>query len=228
MATLSQNTLSSIRPLAAPPRPREPAAQAPRAAVGLRRRLRRLRRRRAPRPAASPTTRRSTRSAARRGVRLDRPARARPRSRSRPSPRPSACTSWPSRTPCTRHQRPKLERYDDTLFMVLKTVTLRRARRADHRHRDVETGEVMAFVGPDFIVTVRHGEHCGLHRRAREAGGRPGAARARARRRAARDRRPHRRPVRRGHRRHRGRHRRDRGRGLRAALGAWTPSRSTS
>jgi magnesium transporter len=28
----------------------------------------------------------------------------------------------------------------------------------------VETGEVMVFLGPHFVVTVRHGEHGGLHR----------------------------------------------------------------
>ncbi len=60
------------------------------------------------------------------------------------------------------HQRPKLERYDDTLFMVLKTI-----RYVGHAHPSaeneiVETGEVMAFVGPDFVITVRHGEHSSL------------------------------------------------------------------
>ena len=48
--------------------------------------------------------------------------------------------------------------------MVLKTVTY-----VDHDEPTtatelIKTGEVMAFVGPDFIVTVRHGDHCGLHR----------------------------------------------------------------
>ena len=38
-----------------------------------------------------------------------------------PSPICSGCIHWPSRTRCT-HQRPKAERYDDTVFMVLKTV----------------------------------------------------------------------------------------------------------
>jgi magnesium transporter len=60
------------------------------------------------------------------------------------------------------HQRPKLEAYEDTLFAVVKTV-----------HYDdtlpggtaevVETGEVMVFVGHNFVITVRHGEHGGLH-----------------------------------------------------------------
>ncbi len=60
------------------------------------------------------------------------------------------------------HQRPKLERYDDMLFMVLKTVCYRGAERTGSENEIVETGEVMAFVGPDFVITVRHGEHTGL------------------------------------------------------------------
>ena len=50
------------------------------------------------------------------------------------------------------HQRPKLEVYGDTLFVVLKTV-----RYVEERH-DVETGEIMLFVNRDFVVSVRHGE----------------------------------------------------------------------
>jgi magnesium transporter len=58
------------------------------------------------------------------------------------------------------HQRPKLERYDDTLFMVLKTV---RYRGDDSPQEVVDTGEVMVFLGRDFVITVRHGEHTALH-----------------------------------------------------------------
>lgn len=50
------------------------------------------------------------------------------------------------------HQRPKLERYDDTLFVVLRP-----ARYLDVEER-VEFGEVHVFVGPDFVVTIRHAE----------------------------------------------------------------------
>jgi magnesium transporter len=60
------------------------------------------------------------------------------------------------------HQRPKLERYDDTLFMVLKTVRYCGSPR-DAATEVVETGEVMAFLGRDFVITVRHGDHSGLH-----------------------------------------------------------------
>jgi magnesium transporter len=59
------------------------------------------------------------------------------------------------------HQRPKLERYDETLFMVLKTV---RYCGGETSALDVvETGEVMVFLGRDFVITVRHGDHSGLH-----------------------------------------------------------------
>jgi magnesium transporter len=59
------------------------------------------------------------------------------------------------------HQRPKLDRYDESLFVVVKTVHYNTE--GDSPMTEVvETGEVMAFVGKDFIVTVRHGEHGGL------------------------------------------------------------------
>jgi magnesium transporter len=62
------------------------------------------------------------------------------------------------------HQRPKLERYDDTLFMVLKTVRYRGTEPGAGAVQEVvETGEVMCFLGRDFVITVRHGDHSGLH-----------------------------------------------------------------
>src|SRR6202171_3511187 len=60
------------------------------------------------------------------------------------------------------HQRPKLERYDKTLFLVLKTVNYVEHVSVALAREIVETGEVMIFVGADFVVTVRHGEHGGL------------------------------------------------------------------
>ena len=50
------------------------------------------------------------------------------------------------------HQRPKLERYDGTLFVVLRP-----ARYVDDTET-VEFGEVHVFVGEDFVVTGRHGK----------------------------------------------------------------------
>ena len=60
------------------------------------------------------------------------------------------------------HQRPKLERYDKTLFLVLKTVKYVEHESVAKARQIVETGEIMVFVGADFVVTVRHGEHGGL------------------------------------------------------------------
>ncbi len=60
------------------------------------------------------------------------------------------------------HQRPKLERYDDTLFLVLKTVNYVPHESAVLPGQIVETGEIMIFVSKNFVVTVRHGEHSGL------------------------------------------------------------------
>jgi magnesium transporter len=50
------------------------------------------------------------------------------------------------------HQRPKLERYGDTLFCVLRP-----ARYVDETET-VEFGEVHVFAGPQFVITVRHSE----------------------------------------------------------------------
>jgi magnesium transporter len=50
------------------------------------------------------------------------------------------------------HQRPKLERYDDTLFVVLHA-----ARYLDDVE-EVDFGELHLFVGPQFVITVRHGQ----------------------------------------------------------------------
>lgn len=60
------------------------------------------------------------------------------------------------------HQCPKLERYDNTLFLVLKTITYVELESVAKAREIVETGEIMIFVGPDFVVTVRHGDHGGL------------------------------------------------------------------
>jgi magnesium transporter len=60
------------------------------------------------------------------------------------------------------HQRPKLDRYDETLFFVLKTVNYVPHESVVLAREIVRTGEVMIFVGNDFVVTIRHGEHGGL------------------------------------------------------------------
>jgi magnesium transporter len=56
------------------------------------------------------------------------------------------------------HQRAKLERYGDTLFLVLRP-----ARYIDESET-VEFGEVHVFAGPQFVITVRHAEAPDLHK----------------------------------------------------------------
>jgi magnesium transporter len=60
------------------------------------------------------------------------------------------------------HQRPKVERYDDTLFAVFKTVRYVEHAELTATSEVVETGEIMVFTGPDFVITVRHSGHGSL------------------------------------------------------------------
>lgn len=48
------------------------------------------------------------------------------------------------------HQRPKIETYGNSLFVVLRTVRL--------NGQEVEFGEAHIFIGARFLVTVRHGK----------------------------------------------------------------------
>nr|WP_294696273.1 magnesium/cobalt transporter CorA [uncultured Friedmanniella sp.] len=56
------------------------------------------------------------------------------------------------------HQRPKLEHYGELLFAVLRP-----ARYLDAVEK-VEFGELHVFLGPDFVVTIRHAESPDLAR----------------------------------------------------------------
>jgi magnesium transporter len=49
------------------------------------------------------------------------------------------------------HQRPKLEQFDNTLFLVLRPARYRDGT------EDIDFGELHIFAGPDFVITVRHG-----------------------------------------------------------------------
>jgi magnesium transporter len=60
------------------------------------------------------------------------------------------------------HQRPKLERYGETLFAVFKTVCYVEHEELTATSEVVNTGEIMLFVGADFVITVRHGRHGSL------------------------------------------------------------------
>ncbi len=65
------------------------------------------------------------------------------------------------------HQRPKIEDYDDTLFIVLKTAKY---------HDDtesVEIGEINLFVGDGFVISVRHGGPSPLDGVRKQIEGRP-------------------------------------------------------
>jgi magnesium transporter len=61
----------------------------------------------------------------------------------------------------SEHQRPKLEEYDDCLFMVLKTA------RYNEEEERVHFGEIDLFIGPKYVISVRHDEAADL-RPARE------------------------------------------------------------
>ncbi|MBI1727979.1 MAG: magnesium/cobalt transporter CorA [Candidatus Rokubacteria bacterium] len=50
------------------------------------------------------------------------------------------------------HQRPKLEQYGDSIFVVLRPAILT----ADQQR--IELGETHLFVGPRYVVSIRHGE----------------------------------------------------------------------
>jgi magnesium transporter len=60
------------------------------------------------------------------------------------------------------HQRPKLELYEDSVFVVLRTAHLTTA------PRHLEFGETHVFLGRNYVVTVRHGSlrsHIGVRQR---------------------------------------------------------------
>ena len=52
------------------------------------------------------------------------------------------------------HQRPKIEEYGDTLFVVMKLPEM--------RNGELECGEVAIFVGPNFVLSVRNGSQQGF------------------------------------------------------------------
>jgi len=57
------------------------------------------------------------------------------------------------------HQRPKIEEYGDSLFAVLHTIE--REKGPDGQD-ELVTGEVDMFVGPNYVLTVRHRTHVGF------------------------------------------------------------------
>ena len=55
-------------------------------------------------------------------------------------------------------QRPKLEPDGDRTFLVVRTARYVPHQEITENSEIVETGDLMMFVGPNFIITVRHGE----------------------------------------------------------------------
>ena len=60
------------------------------------------------------------------------------------------------------HTRSKLEMFGDDLFMVISTVAYVEHEELTDTSEIVSTGQVMVFLGPHFVITVRHGEHAQL------------------------------------------------------------------
>jgi magnesium transporter len=59
-------------------------------------------------------------------------------------------------------QRPKVERYEDAMFVALRTLAYREHDDRVEGGEVVETGAVMVFLGEYFAVTVRHGRYASL------------------------------------------------------------------
>ena len=59
-------------------------------------------------------------------------------------------------------QRPKLERFGEVTFLVLRTARYVRQGELTESTEVIETGQVMLFIGPEFVVSVRHGDACRL------------------------------------------------------------------
>ncbi|MEU4476524.1 magnesium/cobalt transporter CorA [Micromonospora sp. NPDC023966] len=59
-------------------------------------------------------------------------------------------------------QRPKLERFGDVTFLVLRTARYCEHTELTENSEVVETGQVMLFIGPNFLISVRHGDACRL------------------------------------------------------------------
>ncbi len=57
------------------------------------------------------------------------------------------------------HQRPKIEEYGDSLFAVLHTIEQEKSAEGVE---EFATGEVDLFVGPNYVLTVRHRTHVGF------------------------------------------------------------------
>ena len=114
-------------------------------------------------------------------------------------------------------QRPKLEQFGEIAFLVLRSARYVEHGELTETSEVVETGQVMLFIGPEFVISIRHGDACrlapvraGLESRHELMAQRPVGGRVR-------DHRPRGRPLPRGRRRGGDRPRRAGDLGLRAA-----------
>jgi magnesium transporter len=58
----------------------------------------------------------------------------------------------------TGGQRPKIEQYGDMTFLVVRTTRYVEHAELTENSEIVETGDLMMFIGSNFVITVRHGE----------------------------------------------------------------------
>lgn len=59
-------------------------------------------------------------------------------------------------------QRPKLEHFGEVNFLVLRTARYVGRGEVTESSEVIETGQVMLFIGPCFVISVRHGDACNL------------------------------------------------------------------
>lgn len=64
----------------------------------------------------------------------------------------------------TLRQRPKLDRYGDSLFLILKTCVYVEHTELTDTAQIVDSGDLMVFCGPEYVITVRHGRHLAMGR----------------------------------------------------------------
>lgn len=57
------------------------------------------------------------------------------------------------------HQRPKVERYDDQVFFVVRSVRYQEHDHVSDANEIISTGEVQMIFAKEFIITIRHGQH---------------------------------------------------------------------
>jgi magnesium transporter len=55
-------------------------------------------------------------------------------------------------------QRPKIEQYGEMTFLVVRTTRYVEHAELTETSEIVETGDLMMFIGPNYVITVRHGE----------------------------------------------------------------------